>query len=338
MSLTQRNSASSLPQVLIDQLQGKSILVSGATGLIGINILASLAHAVATKGLKLQIHGISRTGVLPAEFPFPSLVRVWREDLLSHQLSFGSDQFDLVVHGATYAQPAKFMANPMETILLNTQGTSSLLSSTRERFLFVSSSEVYSGLEGGPFREEQIGTTTPAHPRSPYIEGKRAGEAMVLSDKHDGRLSAVARLSLAYGPGPRADDQRVLNELVIRGISEGAVTLRGGGESLRSYIFVDDAVLYLLGILLLGNRDVYNVGGLNTISLHELGLLISNALEVPFVDQSTSPLVPGAPLLVKTDMTKTKALIPFVAETRLEVGLEETIAWFRRILVNNQTR
>ena len=110
-------------------------------------------------------------------------------DLVENFSRLSSEKFDVVIHSAGYGQPDKFMANPMLTLSLNTLVTEQLLRLVNQngKFLFVSSSEIYSGLSNPPFKESQSGTTNTNHPRAPYIEAKRTGEAMVaVARKHFG--------------------------------------------------------------------------------------------------------------------------------------------------------
>ena len=93
------------------------------------------------------------------------------------------------------------MANPAATIKVNTTATATLLQKLRPggAFLFLSSSEIYSGLKKSLVNESDIGTSTPLHPRSSYIEGKRCGEAICNAYRAQGVRAVSARLALAYG-------------------------------------------------------------------------------------------------------------------------------------------
>ena len=101
---------------------------------------------------------------------------------------------------------AEFMQNPVKTLQLNTSTTLLLFEKLLPggKFLFISTSELYSGLSHPPFTEQQIGTTNTTHPRACYIEGKRCGEAIVNAFREQGVNAKSARLALAYGPGTEA--------------------------------------------------------------------------------------------------------------------------------------
>ncbi len=332
MSLVNPKNWQLLPEAQLEQLNGKSILMTGATGLIGLNLLGFLAQHVATGRLDLDIFGVSRSGILPSQFSHREHVQMFSVDLsLEMNLGASLPPADFVVHGATYGQPAKFMDRPIETILLNTSVTAALAELSKEQFLFLSSSEVYSGLVGSPHKETEIGTSNTDHPRACYIEGKRAGEAVTLAIGKMNKGAKVARLSLVYGPGARWDDQRVMYELIKRALTSGYVSLRGSGSSKRSYLYVNDAIQLLVTIMLNGENGVYNLGGLETISLEGLAKKIAAAAEVEYrrPEPHTEPQSVGAPDNVKLDMSKTLALSSFSNPTTLEKGLPETITWMR---------
>lgn len=328
-----------LPYHLTTPLAGKSILVTGSTGVVGLNLLSILTSTVQESGLELSIFGLSKSGSLPNSFPRPEYVKMLRSDLTEFESLGELPTFDLIIHGATYGQPAKFVANPRETLTLNTSVTAGLIEKARENFLFISSSEVYSGLGESPFREEQIGTTNTNHPRAIYIESKRAGEAVTLALNGKIAQTNVARLSLAYGPGARRTDDRVLYQLVYRALTDERLALRGGGEALRNYIYATDAAIYLLAALLCGTGEAYNVGGVgDSISIRNLAILIADIAEVRFLDepQMEQGGVPaGAPTDVRLDTSKVRKLVPPFKHVEFREGLEKVISYSRQ-LVNNE--
>lgn len=338
MTLLGGISENQLPEALLAKLNHKSLLVTGASGVVGLNLLALLSDVILREKLQTTLYGLSRTGIVPLVSELPHPLQIQKSDLLDPGQIDSLPSFDFVIHGATYGQPARFLAEPAKTILLNTQVTSQLKALTKERFLFISSSEVYSGLENGPFKESQIGTTNTTHPRAPYIEGKRAGESLTLARGGPGPSGTVARLSLAYGPGARAGDRRVLYELIARGIANKRVDLRGGGNSIRSYLFAEDAAHYLINILVNGEESIYNVGGSRPILLSELAQNIAEIMKVDFdIQESPEANLPqsGAPDDVRLDMTRTEALVGGLKQTALGDGLAATITWMQKVLSNS---
>lgn len=210
------------------------------------------------------------------------------------------EKADYIVYGPGYGQPLKFTQDKVRTIEINTTSLIKAFSYLKEggTFLYISTSEVYSGAES-PYDEYSIGTTTPEHPRACYIEGKRCGEAICHSYASSGVNVKIARLALAYGPGTKRGDTRVINQLIEQGIT-GTITLRDGGEAIRTYLYITDAVDMLWKILLKGKSTVYNVGGFSTLTIlelaHEIAYYMNATLLVPNITNGLADAPAGVTL------------------------------------------
>jgi UDP-glucuronate decarboxylase len=321
-----------LARVSLAPLGGRRVLVTGASGLLGSHILACLAAARA-EGVDTEVLAVSR-GETPEHLPSllaQARARVLHGNLVDPAFRKSIPEVDCVIHAAAYAQPALFMADPVETLALGTEVTLDLLRriSPGGSFLFLSSSEVYSGLSAPPFREDQIGTTTPAHPRACYIESKRAGEAACHAFRTRGIAAKVARVSLAYGPGTRPGDTRVLNVFIEAALTRGEISMRDSGRARRTYVYVADAVDVLWHVLLHGKQAVYNVGGESTTTVAELarvvGALTNARVQVPDKDDGLA----GAPDDVRLDLSKSREEFGKCQYVPLAEGLGRTIAWQR---------
>ena len=316
-------------------LAGRSVLITGATGLIGVYLVAALRQANRFFDCGVTIHTVSRSA--PPDFLAPLFagpqVHHRIADLADLNACQALPAADLVVHAAGYGQPGKFLRDPIKTILLNVAATSALLQKMPEngRFLFVSSSEVYSGAAHTPHRETDIGATDPSHPRASYIEGKRCGEALCHALAASGRQAHIARLALAYGPGTRPDDQRVMNSLIRRGIQESAIVLLDRGLARRTYLYVTDAVAMLLSILLKAREVTYNVTGASSVTIGDMARAIGRELDAPVSVPVHEAGIAGAPAEVSLDLGRycgefgKPSFVPF------EDGLRRTIAWQRQL-------
>jgi len=307
-------------------------LLTGASGLLGSHFLAALLHVQRELKGEVAIDAVvqSRLPDWFAEECAEGRIRVHQGDLGKVSFVDSLPGADIVIHAATYSQPALFTRDPVATIRLNTTVTLSLLDKLRPggKFLFVSSSEVYSGLENPPYREEQIGLTNTNHARACYIEGKRCGEAACFSYRRDGIQARAARLCLAYGPGTRPGDARVLNAFIERALREGKIQLLDDGCSRRAYCYISDAMFMLWRILLCGNHDVYNVGGTWQTSILELAQLIGRILKVP-VHAGKDPAggLAGAPKEVAVDCSRFHEEFGPLHFVPAERGVERTICW-----------
>ncbi len=187
-----RDAAAICERVNLDALSGKTILVTGASGLLGTYFLATLAH-LKQSGLPLQAIAQVRSEPAPhtAEiiqrggFQLAQNLAVLRSVLRCRQPTSSSTR--------PVTPSPVFMANPVATFQVNTTATATLLQKLKPggSFLFLSSSEVYSGLKKSPVTESDIGTTTPLHPRACYIEGKRGGETICNAYRSQGVRATV---------------------------------------------------------------------------------------------------------------------------------------------------
>jgi UDP-glucuronate decarboxylase len=196
------------------------------------------------------------------------------------------------------------------------------------KYLFLSTSELYSGLSASPFSENQIGTTNTNHPRSCYIEGKRCGETLVNAARSGGIHATSGRLSLAYGPGTRRDDARVVNSFIKKAITEGKIEMMDQGNALRTYMYITDAVTLMFKILFFGTMDVYNIGGTSRTTIKNLAEDIGNILGVPvsFPTQTVQGVI-GAPEDVCLNMERIEKEFGPLDLISLEEGLKKTISW-----------
>jgi nucleoside-diphosphate-sugar epimerase len=311
----------------------KKILVTGASGIIGVNFLSVLALQNETQNRPQYIHAVTKTGKFPitlANTISPIVI-----DLTDVKEVSALGQYDFILHAAGYGQPGKFLDSPLKTINLNVGLTACLIEKVEPngKFVFISSSEIYSGLSEPPFNEEQVGTTNTNHPRASYIEGKRTGEALVSIARNQLGIDAKSlRLALAYGPGTKNGDERVLNTFIDQAFSGNPIKLRDSGEAWRSYCYVSDAIQMILDAALRGQSDIYNVGGNSRVQIKELAKLIGKltGAEVEIPASDSTPLS-GAPDNVLLDLRKIGEISNLDSLVTLEDGLERTISWRKSV-------
>ena len=324
-------------KVNLKELLGKRLIITGASGLIGINFLMSLKEfSRKNEKQKLpQIIAIFYNDV-PEYFKeilnFENLT-IKIGDITDQNFVDSFPEADYIIHAAGYGQPGKFMQDKIKTIAINTTATISLLKKlkTSGKFLFLSTSEVYSGLPNPPFKENQIGTTNTTHPRACYIEGKRCGEAICHTYFERGIDVKSARLSLAYGPGTKPSDMRALNSFIEKGLT-GKIEMMDQGEARRTYCYVSDAVEIMWNILLFGKQPIYNVGGFSNITIADLAKKIGKYLDVPVVfPKTSSDEISGAPVDVSLDMARVEKEFGKTEYVSFDDGIARTIEWQREL-------
>jgi UDP-glucuronate decarboxylase len=258
-------------RVNLNSLDGLEITITGASGLVGLNIISAINYYnnnLAKKCININALSFTKPNGIINDIYVENNIKSIYGDLDDCNFIKNVPLSDCIIHSAGYGQPGKFLDNKIKTIAINTSATIGLSKRLKEcgRFLFLSSSEVYSGCLNDMNKEDDIGTTTPTHPRSCYIEGKRSGEAIINILRESGINASSARLALAYGPGVKSNDERVLNQFIQKGI-DGKITLLDSGESMRTYGYISNVVIMLLNILIKNNKAVYNVGGNSKISI-----------------------------------------------------------------------
>lgn len=323
------NADTVLSNVDLSKLKGKSVLVTGASGLLGINIVSCLKKI--KKDLDINLFCWMRN---PVDDNFSVIFddcNLIIGDISDNSMFKTSMKFDCIIHAAGYGQPLKFLENEITTIKLNTLSTFYLFDILEDNgmFLFVSSTEVYNGLDVINVEETQIGVSNTSDSRACYVEGKRTGEAISNCYARKGYNVKIARLGHTYGPGAKKQDKRVLNSLIEKGLNEDVISLMDSGEARRVFCYITDAVEMLFNILLHGKDITYNVSGNEEISIINLASLISRKLNksifVPPIKNSLS----GSPKLV--NVSNHKYLQEFKKQKFIDIseGLDSTIEWQR---------
>lgn len=324
--------ALSLP---IRKFSGSRILLTGATGLIGLNILALLFELKKQSGLDFELITSSKSP-LPHFLVEESLSKKHKVIDLVCDVDFTKfGKFDFIIHSGGSAQPLDFMSKKNDTYAINSMVTKKLLDLLNPggHFVFMSSTELYSGLQKNLFVESDIGTTSPFHPRSCYIEGKRAGEMFVHWKREDGFNASSVRLSYTYGPGTKSNDFRVINELIRSAITLGETKLRDSGLAVRSDLFSIDAAHMILQILLSPSRPIYNVASVDISSIHEIASEVSSIGNVPFrpntFDEQIKVFAQDYALI---DTTSYFEDFPYFENCSLRDGLAITYNWQQKNL------
>ena len=193
-----------------DILTGKTIVVTGARGLIGSEIIDVLMYANNYFGMNCKVYAIIRQ--LPeAKKRFVKYLgcknfTLCRADLNMDEF-YVQEDVDFVIHAASNTHPFDYAKKPIETILTNTVGTNHMLKFAVEhkckRFIFLSSVEIYGKNRGNieTFAEDYCGDIDCNTLRAGYPESKRTGEALCQAYSSEKKLDCViARLARCYGP------------------------------------------------------------------------------------------------------------------------------------------
>lgn len=324
-----------LEEVNLNKLKDKVVLVTGSNGLIGSYIVRLLYLVNKNQNLNIRVIGISKnepndvlSEIKDDNFTF------YKKNLAEHFEI--KEKVDYVIHGATYAQPTKFLENKLETIKLNTSVTEKLLNICKKNnasFLFISSSEVYGQSEKIPTPETYNGNSLPTDVRAPYSQSKRLGETICTVFKESGLDVKIVRIAYTYGPGISINDRRVLGNFLNKALTKKSIDMLDSGKQERTWLYISDCIVMLLNVMLNGKSLVYNVGGKDSVSIKGLAEIIceitGSELSVPEKDDV---FMAGAPDKVQLDISKLTDEFNIKKFVGLKEGLRRTIEWNKELM------
>lgn len=268
------------------RLRNKTILFTGATGLIGSFFVNLLMHRNEKYKdnikLILLVRNYSRAINKFETYIHSENLVIIEKNILEPIEDI--ELADFIIHAGSPTTPDFFAKNPVDTIKTNILSTLNILEYAKQnpksRVLFLSSGEIYGEAtkEAKSFNEVDLGYIDCNSPRACYSEGKRASESICASYKTQYDLDIViARPCHIYGPSQNKNDNRVWAQFVQNAIDKKDIILKSDGSTIRSYCFVADCVLGLLYILLLGESgEAYNISNKNSIvSILEMAQAVS---------------------------------------------------------------
>ena len=247
-----------------DDLAGKTVAVTGATGLVGSYLLRALDAISRAHGLKLHLIALCRKPEAAKE----RLSGMENLSILPYDACApldGSWQADYIVHAASNAHPLAFSSDPVGTMQANLLGTMQLLEHVRAtggRLLFLSTGEIYGENPSlASFDEHSFGSVDPMRFRACYPESKRAAETLCASYAQQYGVDVlVARLTYTYGPTITRESSRADAQFLRCALEGRDIVLKSPGAQIRSYCYAADTASALLTLLLKGaSGEAYNV-------------------------------------------------------------------------------
>ena len=327
-----------IEKIDLTPLRNKTVYVTGANGLIGTYLIYMLHLANTVKDMGINIAAVSKSPPgSHLQDIFNDRYTFYSADLNDPRCDCYEPKADYIIHGATYAQPKKFIQNYMDTIHLNTTVTERLLKKAKQdnaTLLFLSSSEVYGNPDENhiPTKEDYPGLCSPVDIRAIYSESKRMGETLCFAYRNFENVNAkIARISMTYGPGIGLKDERVLAHFLRQALYEKKIVMLDDGRKIRTFCYIADCVLMLLYIMLYGKEFVYNVGGKESISIRtlaeEICLITGSTLSEEIANRENLKDVKVSPEMVKLDITKVLTEFPIPSFKPFREGLSRTIEW-----------
>jgi len=302
-------------------LAGARLFATGATGFFGLWWLSTVQQANRQLGTGIEVVALSRD---PAAFAHRApwladddAITLWRGDVRDFHPPAGP--FDHLIHGATETSRAAAAA---PGILADTlvRGTSHLLALARNwgvtRLLYLSSGAVY----GEPpadlacIPESYLGAPASRAEGAAYGLGKRVGEHLCLAHGAASEVEVkIARGFSFVGPGMVLEGHFAIGNFIDDALHGRAITLRGDGSPVRSYLYAADLVSWLLAILVEGAAGgIYNVGSDQPVRLDELARWVATTVGNG-----------GPPVVLRREVEHHHVrYVPEVRRAREELGLD----------------
>ncbi len=243
---------------------------------------------------------------------------------------------DNVLHFASPASPADYLAHPIATLKVGSLGTHNALGLAKAknaRFLLASTSEVYGDPDVHPQREDYWGNVNPIGPRGCYDEAKRFAEAITMAyHRYHGVKTHIVRIFNTYGPRMRLNDGRVLPAFMGQVLRGEPLSVYGKGDQTRSFCYVTDLVDGIFRLLHVDYAEPVNVGNPSEITVLELAREIMAMVPDSKSTIAYEPLPQDDPRRRRPDITRARELLGWNPTIDRADGLARTLDYFRTVL------
>lgn len=254
----------------IEALHGKSFLITGATGLIGVCMIDAFMK-LNKNGANINVYAVGRNkekakerlGEYYADEHFHFVEQDVRQPLPDEL------DVDFIIPLASNTHPLAYSQYPIETIEIIVKGAEYALQKAVEcgaTVLYPSTVEVYGNARGEDvFTEAYTGQLNLSTARSCYTESKRVSEALCQSYIAERNAKVkIVRLSRIFGPTMLMSDSKASSQFIMKALEGEDIVLKSKGEQFFSYTYVADAVSAMLYVLLHSEEGVpYNISNHN---------------------------------------------------------------------------
>ncbi|MEQ9620301.1 MAG: dTDP-glucose 4,6-dehydratase [Deltaproteobacteria bacterium] len=308
----------------------KTVLVTGGVGFIGANFIRLLlknSDDITVYNLdKLTYAGDNKR---LREVESDKRYHFIRDDISNGNVVKGifSKGVDTVVHFAAESHVDRSITDAFPFERTNVRGTLTLLDASREsgieRFIHISTDEVYGEIKEGQFFEN-----TPLNPNSPYSASKAAGDHFVKAYIHTYGLPAViVRPSNNYGPWQYPE--KLIPVVISNAMSNKPVPVYARGFNVREWLYVEDCAEAVLQVMKSGRPgEVYNVGsGQEAVNIN----VVKKILSILGKPESLITYVkdrPGHDFRYSLNSEKIKKETGWKPRTGFDEGLEKTVKWY----------
>lgn len=324
----------------VEQLKGKSILMTGCTGMICSAVVDLLLTL--NRFRKFDLH------VILAGRSFDSIKNRFYEFKSGRDYQFLqydatkqdniTIKVDYIIHGASNASPKMYLQEPVETMLSNIIGLNVLLkcvSANKEsRLLYISSSEVYGQKKNDqPYFETDYGFVDILNQRACYPSSKRAAETLCVAYGTEYSADVViARPGHIYGPTITVRDDRASAQFTRMAKQGSNIVLKSSGSQLRSYCYTADCASALLAILLKGESgNAYNISNAaSVVTIRDLAQALADVAGTKLtIEEATSSEKKGYNMMSNSSLNAAKLeSLGWHAIYSLQEGIRRTLDYY----------
>ena len=246
----------------LEALKGKRVLITGATGLIGVHLIDVLMRLQQVKVIAVGRNADKANKRLGEYFDHPDFSFIEHDVLKPFPEELGAD---IVIPLASNTHPLAYSKYPVETIMINVKGAEHALNLAKKSgamVLYPSSVEVYGNSKGQePICEDYTGSLNLSNARACYTESKRVCEAMCQSYLAECGVNVkIVRLSRVFGPTMLESDSKASSQFIKKVIAGEDIVLKSEGNQFFSYTYVADAVAAMLHVMIHGKvGNTYNI-------------------------------------------------------------------------------
>ena len=246
---------------------------------------------------------------------------------------------DRIWHLACPASPIQYQKNPINTTKTSFLGTYNMLGlalRNKARLFFASTSEVYGDPDISPQKESYKGSVNPIGTRSCYDEGKRVAESLCFDYFRTHNIEIrIARIFNTYGPKMSQNDGRVVSNFICQSLLNESITIYGDGNQTRSFCYVDDLINGFIKLMESNVNGPINLGNPNEITINQLANKIKSKIDEN-LNIVHKQLPQDDPKQRNPDITKAKEILNWEPKFDLDLGLDLTINYFKKVVQNEK--
>lgn len=332
------NSTSSIPF-----LKNKSILITGANGMLSSYLVATFLKLNQNLNTNIKIYALVRN-----KEKFYSKMGIFQEEnitVIEQDICKKIDleeKIDIIFHFASSSNPQTILNFPIDIIKANTLGTYNVLEFSKKNksyVVFSSTREIYGKTnELEAIKETDYGILDPSDLRSCYPESKRMAENMMICYNYQYNIPyCILRIAHSYGPGMIINnDGRIMADLIGNIVNRQDIILKSKGEAKRSFCYVSDAITGVLIAMSKEKNQIYNLSNeKEEITIKELANLMSSMYkdkQISVIYNIPKEQSKGYVSFKRTPLDTSKIeKHGWIPKVKLQEGITKTVQFFENI-------